>query len=206
LYDKLGVAKNATTAEIRAAYRKRARKAHPDGGGDADKFQELVKAHGILIDPLRREKYDTTGDETETTADTFETDSFILAQMSVRTAYDKSEQSGWDIRRTDLLAVARGLLRVEIEKILVVRKRAERGEHTMRELAQRFSAKRGKQNRLRVFFETQANAIARDHEKNDRLRKVHERALEIINEHKFDYDEPTNELTVGRVVFSGTTV
>ena len=65
LYGILGVARNATSAQIRKAYHSKARKCHPDKfPGDETKtaqFQELKKAYEELSDKGRREKYDDTG-------------------------------------------------------------------------------------------------------------------------------------------------
>lgn len=62
LYDVLGVAKTATEAEIKSAYRKLARKYHPDLNKDdknaADKFKEVSAAYDILGDKEKRQKYD----------------------------------------------------------------------------------------------------------------------------------------------------
>lgn len=62
LYDVLGVAKTATEAEIKAQYRKLARKYHPDLNKDdknaAEKFKEVSAAYDILGDKDKRKKYD----------------------------------------------------------------------------------------------------------------------------------------------------
>lgn len=62
LYDVLGVAKTASEAEIKSAYRKLARKYHPDLNKDdknaADKFKEVSAAYDILGDKEKRQKYD----------------------------------------------------------------------------------------------------------------------------------------------------
>lgn len=69
LYEILGVKTSATVKTIRAAYRKKAKKAHPDTGGSIEEFNALKKAHDILIDPERRLKYDATGDTSEKAID-----------------------------------------------------------------------------------------------------------------------------------------
>jgi curved DNA-binding protein CbpA len=70
LYNILEVQENATTAEIRASYRRLAKKHHPDtAGGDEIVFRALKGAHDVLVDPERRKRYDETG-ETETPPDT----------------------------------------------------------------------------------------------------------------------------------------
>ena len=61
-YETLGVDKDATDAAIKAAYRKQARKHHPDRhGGDSSQMQEVNKAYEVLSDPERRKQYDETG-------------------------------------------------------------------------------------------------------------------------------------------------
>ena len=62
LYHVLGVSKDATEAEIKSAYRKLARKYHPDVNKDskeaADKFKEISCAYDILGNKEKRQKYD----------------------------------------------------------------------------------------------------------------------------------------------------
>jgi curved DNA-binding protein len=65
-YKILGVDKNATSKEIKSAYRKLARKLHPDlNPNDKDakrKFQEINEANEVLSDPEKRKKYDQYGE------------------------------------------------------------------------------------------------------------------------------------------------
>jgi molecular chaperone DnaJ len=64
-YDILGVNKDASTDDIKKAYRKLARKFHPDlNPGDKaaeKKFKEVNEAYEILSDPKKREEYDQFG-------------------------------------------------------------------------------------------------------------------------------------------------
>lgn len=62
LYGLLGVARDASPAEIRKAYFNKARDAHPDKGGDKEEFQRLQEAHSVLSDPDQRAFYDQTGE------------------------------------------------------------------------------------------------------------------------------------------------
>lgn len=64
-YDSLGVAKDASPSEIKKAYRARARKTHPDKGGDAQEFAAVSHAYEVLSDPNRRLLYDATGSDRE---------------------------------------------------------------------------------------------------------------------------------------------
>src|SRR3954447_27048286 len=64
-YQVLGVNKNATDEEIKKAYRKLARKHHPDlypNDKEAHKsFQQINEANEVLSDPEKRKKYDQYG-------------------------------------------------------------------------------------------------------------------------------------------------
>jgi curved DNA-binding protein len=65
-YKTLGVAKNASADDIKKAYRKLARKFHPDvNPNDKEahkKFQQINEAHEVLSDPEKRKKYDQYGE------------------------------------------------------------------------------------------------------------------------------------------------
>jgi DnaJ-class molecular chaperone len=64
-YKILGVARNAGAKEIKAAYRRLARKYHPDvnpGKAEAEaRFKEVNEAHEVLSDPDKRKRYDELG-------------------------------------------------------------------------------------------------------------------------------------------------
>ena len=66
-YELLGVARNASRKEIQSAYRRLARKYHPDvTGGDKaaeEKFKQMNEAHEVLNDRKSRAAYDKWGDQ-----------------------------------------------------------------------------------------------------------------------------------------------
>lgn len=82
-YQTLGVAKNSSPAELKAAYRKLAQQWHPDKHVDSsksdaeEKFKEISEAYAVLSDEEKRRNYDTTGSQEglgnfRTTGDPFE--------------------------------------------------------------------------------------------------------------------------------------
>lgn len=60
-YATLGLDRDADAAAIKRAYRRLAKTAHPDGGGDISAFETVTAAYDLLRDPVRRKVYDDTG-------------------------------------------------------------------------------------------------------------------------------------------------
>ena len=71
-YEILGVPRNATQDDIKRAYRKLARKYHPDVSKDSDaeaRFKEVGEAYAVLKDPEKRVAYDQMGSQWKTGQD-----------------------------------------------------------------------------------------------------------------------------------------
>src|ERR1700733_15831778 len=67
-YAILGVPKTAAAKDIKSAYRKLARKWHPDANPDnakaaEEKFKDIQEAYEVLSDPEKRSKYDVLGSD-----------------------------------------------------------------------------------------------------------------------------------------------
>lgn len=90
-YKILGIAKSASEAEIKNAYRKLARKYHPDvnpNNIEAErKFKELNEANEVLSDPEKRKKYDAYGKDWK------HAEAFEEAKRQQRQAKSSSRQS-----------------------------------------------------------------------------------------------------------------
>ena len=89
-YQILGVPRNATEKDIKQAYRKLARKHHPDvnpGDKSAEaRFKEINQAHEVLSDPEKRKKYDQFGENWQ------------YADQYAR-AGGQQQQPAWEFRR-----------------------------------------------------------------------------------------------------------
>ena len=60
-YKILGIERNASSSDIKKAYRKLAIKHHPDKGGDAEKFKQVSGAYDILSNKQKKMNYDKFG-------------------------------------------------------------------------------------------------------------------------------------------------
>lgn len=96
-YKVLGVNKNATQSEIKKAYRKLARKHHPDVNPNDEKahvkFQQLTEANEVLSDPEKRKKYDAHGKDWEH-AEAYEQARQQQRQQQSQGAYGYSNAGG----------------------------------------------------------------------------------------------------------------
>jgi curved DNA-binding protein len=92
-YKILGIDKTASSKDVKDAFRKLARKYHPDlnpNNQDAkNKFQQINEAHEVLSDPEKRKKYDQYGKDWEH-ADQFEKARQQQSSYTNRTRYSES--------------------------------------------------------------------------------------------------------------------
>ena len=79
LYDDLELPKTCTSEEIKQKYRILAQLHHPDKGGDVEKFKRMKLAYEVLSDPIKREHYDSTGDQ----YDDINLDSEVMARLAM---------------------------------------------------------------------------------------------------------------------------
>lgn len=101
-YELLEVDKNASTQDIKRAYRKLAIKHHPDKGGDPEKFKEISRAYEVLSDPEKKNVYDELGEEglEGGGAETDPSDIFDLFFGGRRPGRQQSKKKGDDIVST----------------------------------------------------------------------------------------------------------
>src|SRR5512143_4007489 len=98
-YEILGVGKTASEKEIKGAYRRLARRFHPDVNpgdkGAEERFKEVAEAFAVLSDPDKRAKYDRGGHEAfEPGFDPFQGVSFDFQDLGLGNLSDLFEMFG----------------------------------------------------------------------------------------------------------------
>ena len=110
-YEVLGVSKNATESEIKAAYRKLAIKYHPDRNPDnaeaEEKFKEAAEAYDVLHDSQKRQQYDQFG--------------FNAPVEDSEVPEDSVEDSLWMISSLCLVMCLEGMPAALVDSVEVVR-------------------------------------------------------------------------------------
>lgn len=126
-YTILGVPRTANAAEVKRAYRKRAKKAHPDRvGGSKEAMQEINKAYALLEDPKKRAAYDA-GEDPDRPAQSIPEQAkglLVSAMESVYAQVKESDNMADALRRT-LAAAILGQTQ-ELAKAERAAKKAER--------------------------------------------------------------------------------
>lgn len=122
-YAELAVPRDATAPEVKAAFRKRAKKVHPDkpGTGDPEAFKRAHRALTLLSDPGRRERFDRTGDAEEEKPDNIRATALQIIEAFIAGAMDEYVRGGMkpqdDPRRRDMVAAFKLKMRHEIIEI-----------------------------------------------------------------------------------------
>lgn len=193
LYRLLGVDPGATPEEIKRAYRKTAMIVHPDHGGDKETFNRVRLAREILRDKNRRERYDRTGDASETVVDNDLAQAMELLSQLVMGALEFSMKNDCDILSLDILGSFKNTLRVKIKEFqesidgnLVAIRSLER-------LAKKFNRRQKKKkddaqppNILRNVVDGNIRLLKTSNDQaRDKIRHI-EIAIGLIDDHTFE--------------------
>lgn len=185
-YKVLGVSKQATKDEIKKAYRKKSKLAHPDAGGSSEQFGELVKAYRILFDDDIRSHYDKTGEIKEKEAD----NSQAMVYEFVLTIFDMVIQeiahSGNIDRINEFSLVEKAL-----QKVLDLEAQDKKQKQILDKLISvygsfsgRFSAKSG-ENMLEKLFEGKVRQLRRQQSKIEEKLDLMENVRKFLENYDF---------------------
>jgi trans-2-enoyl-CoA reductase len=106
-YALLGLARTCSTDEVRAAYKARAMKSHPDRGGDPAVWQRVQLAFDTLADPEKRAVYDRSEQDTEGGAETRLVQQFGAGAFDLSAGGESRTRKGGMSISAQLAAVAK---------------------------------------------------------------------------------------------------
>lgn len=191
LYETLGVGRDADASEIKSAYRRKAKTAHPDAGGSAEDFQAISVAHRILSDDDKRAKYDKTG-ETEDAPDQMGAASMnLVAQIVEAMLSDK------DAIYTDLVKEAKNTCGRMTAEAQQQRKRAETDLNKAKDVRARFATKGGP-DIIGTMIDKRVQGIEQAILNLDMQCEVIKRAVAVFDDATFKFDaRPKPEVPFG---------
>lgn len=187
LYDDLGVGADATTEEINAAYRKQAKRHHPDAGGDADTFARLGRAVAVLRDPTRRAEYDRTGDAD---AASRPDDPDGTAREFLMQSFGAAMQSFLGGASDDVIGMARRDLRSKRDTQSRDRRNAELTARSFASAKGKLTFKGAGDDILGKVLNAKAEELTRIIESMKENEAAIARALELLDQWEWQRDQP----------------
>jgi curved DNA-binding protein CbpA len=173
-YEILGVSKKATPAEIKKAYKRMAKKHHPDrNGGDNTQMVLVNKAYDTLMDPAKREHYDLTGEDKPVTPIDVEAKNSLLSLFA---------QLFNDSRRTKFNIPNRARTVVSQVQVKKTRERAENVAfiEEVKRRRDEVTVAEGEENLWLQLLDSQIAEFQGKVAKNDHELAVTKRSLEML--------------------------
>ena len=192
LYEALGVGKDATPAAVKAAYRRAARKAHPDGGGSPERFRQIVLARDVLSDEQRKAQYDRTGKVDEREIDQTEAVALNLVMEAVNNVWTVAESRSMNIESIDAIGDAKIYLERKLHETEANKNKGQTQTEKLRKFAARFKSKKNKPNRISGLITARADEIARQIASLEPTITALKRALDIVSGHEYDHYSSSN--------------
>jgi curved DNA-binding protein CbpA len=182
------VPRDADEAAIRRAYRRAAKRAHPDGGGSPEAFERVSTAMRVLVDPRARQKYDTTGEAEPPGPDQTVSDALNAAGSALFTAL----QQVHSVETMDVLTQARQHLHQQIrgckDAIVSIKQVIAKCEKVELRIKRKG---RKRDNPLRDMIVGQISMFRRTIALNEQNIKTNEAALKILAEYEYQFAQPS---------------
>lgn len=210
-YKTLNVPKDASQAEIKKAYKEKAKKAHPDVGGDENEFKEISTAYALLADPQKREYYDQYGDEPQSQDNIYNKANRLVNNLIDQMLEKHTPEA---ILKQDFIKEMKGAITDNKNKL----KAEVANQNTMMERLSKMIdifdkrlVHEGKNIKVNIFLanvEEKKGFIMRNLKDLDDQEKVLNKALEILSDFKFahevDKTDFEQQLAKQRSVYSNT--
>jgi curved DNA-binding protein CbpA len=147
------ISPEASTAEVRAAYRAKVKEVHPDAGGSSEAFSEVVLAYEVLSDDHRRKQYDETGN-LDDPGKAISSGAIMIVEGLINGLVQREDAKYSDAVNL-MCADISTALRSKIANIDAL----ERRKHILADLKDRFKAKVLEENVLRDILDRKIEAL-----------------------------------------------
>jgi len=187
LYEDLGLEPDATDAEVKKAHRRKVKATHPDAGGKREDFDKVQRAFMVLSDPLKREKYDSTGQINDAPENLEESQALtILAQKLAAVMANESVNP----RAVDILISIKSEMTQEAQAARGEKVKTERQIERAIEFKKRLKVKEGETNRLTQVIDGQITAHRGRIEAIEMALRVYEIAQALAKHYVYETDAP----------------
>jgi curved DNA-binding protein CbpA len=197
LYSALGVKPDATKAEIRRAYRRAAKSAHPDHGGKAERWALVKTAHDVLTDDARRVAYDTDGVVAEPPKDTRLADAMGLISLALDKVLGEIDNNGERVTQADIVLRAKRVISGQQSEQHTMLRKIAAGVTMNEEMRGRFSVKDG-ENMMEALITNRIANLAQMKINAQRNIEALQFAYDILQRHAFRAD-PMDRQSMNRV-------
>lgn len=202
LYSILGVDKAASVKQIRAAYRKLAKTVHPDVGGNIFEFNRLKLAHDVLCDPVRRKKYDQTGEIDAGTADNTNAILLGILTQAMDMAMAEFIKAGVSVKSADFLVTVRAKLDewiTQLDKTITI---AEQARKAWEDATPQFrSKKKTERNQMQELASAKVAGLRTQIDKLTQERDAVRKARALSDDYDFAFQPRSGLSTTGFPMF-----
>ena len=192
-YETLGVTKDSSKDEIKQAYRKAARKEHPDMGGDTEKFIQLHSAYVVLSSDDKRREYDNPKEKPKSIED----EAIESITSLINAIFLESPE---ELMHVDFILKIKILINSECGDYKKRIKKTAKNIGYLFKIKKRLSYKGTSSNIILERIEETIKDLKQSIRFLSRRIKISKKALIIINDYRFDkYDKPSlsfHELTI----------
>lgn len=186
-YEVLGVDKGATTGEIKKAFRDKAKKVHPDvKGGSKEKFIEAEQAYAVLANPLRRERFDETGQAED--KETFEK---RVGKELQGLVVETIRHTDWE--HDDLIHSVKYAVRLHIETVQGEKRKHQKEANKFKDAAGRAKRKGVGENLIALAIEQQRLGCEEQINKCDQIITLMEAILIQLDLYEWRVDKKKAE-------------
>ena len=192
LYDVLGVDRDSDQDEIRRAYRRHAKAAHPDAGGDRAHWDQLQIAYEVLGDEARRDKYNRTG-TTEAPQDVLFADAVRWITQSMQAILKNAAGQQLPASRFDLVGQMRQQIAIWIREATNTRHKIIAERVALEDVRDRFENARIMVGILTPMID---NLKAQEAKVKDDLAAF-DKANELLLDVRYRWDQPVQMQMIG---------